>query len=336
MGLSAVQHRGQDSAGIADFDDRFAVHRGLGMVAQAIDAATLTRFARSRAVIGHVRYPTRGRGHIEDAQPFLANPPGIVLAHNGNLTNVEELVARLRAQSFRMLSRCDAEPLLGVLASKLMARNSLSYRREDLVAAVGEVLREVDGGYTVVCGLELDGKPTLAVFRDPNGLRPCTIGRRGESWMAASESVSLDPLGYEERFAPEPGELVILRQGEPAQRHSLLHRGHTPCIFEKIYFARPDAYMSGRSVYDGRMAFGRQLADEFREKGLEGDVVIPIPDTSRPAAQAFAEHLGIPYREGLSKTATPAAPSSWPIRQPGSGRCASSSTRSVMYSPANG
>jgi amidophosphoribosyltransferase len=119
--------------------------------------------------------------------------------------------------------------------------------------------------------------------------------------MVASESVSLDPLGFEQRFAPEPGELVLLREGEAAERHSLVDRGHTPCIFEKIYFARPDAYMSGRSVYDGRMAFGRQLADEFRAKGLDGDVVIPIPDTSRPAAQAFAEHLGILYREGFIK-----------------------------------
>jgi amidophosphoribosyltransferase len=301
MGLRALQHRGQDSAGIAEFDQRFRVHRGLGMVPTAIDAATLALFESSRAVIGHVRYPTRGSGHIEDAQPFLANPPGIILAHNGNLTNVEELAQKLADKSFRMLSYCDAEPLLGTLASKMLAARPFAHRTQDLITAVKELLGEVRGGYTAVCGMQLDGKPTLAVFRDPKGLRPCTIGRRGNAWMAASESVALDPLTFEEHFTPKPGELVILREGEEPQRFELHNLGHTPCIFEKIYFARPDANMAGRSVYEGRMAFGRTLADEFSEKGLEGDVVIPIPDTSRPAAQAFAEHLGIPYREGFIK-----------------------------------
>ena len=301
MGLCALQHRGQDSAGIAEFDQRFRVHLGLGLVTQAITAEDISHFKGSRAVIGHVRYPTRGTGHIEDAQPFLANPPGIVLAHNGNLTNVEELAESLAKKSFHMLSHCDAEPLLGTLALKMLSARPFAHSDEDLISAVRELLDEVRGGYTAVAGMQLNGKPTLVVFRDPKGLRPCTIGRRGDSWMAASESVSMDPLGYSERFTPNPGELVILREGEEAQRFDLCNRGHTPCIFEKIYFARPDANMSGRSVYEGRMAFGQTLADEFSAKGLSGDVVIPIPDTSRPAAQAFAEHLGLPYREGFIK-----------------------------------
>jgi amidophosphoribosyltransferase len=172
MALMALQHRGQDSAGMGEFDQLFRVHRGLGKVPDAIDERTLALFADSRAVIGHVRYPTRGTGHIEDAQPFLANPPGIILAHNGNVTNVEELAEHLAEHSVRLRSRCDAEPMVGMLASHLLRTRPFGHTEADLVAAVRHLLDEVRGGYTVVLGMILDNKPTLAVFRDRNGLRP--------------------------------------------------------------------------------------------------------------------------------------------------------------------
>jgi amidophosphoribosyltransferase len=301
MALMALQHRGQDSAGMGEFDQLFRVHRGLGKVPVAIDEQALALFNESRAVIGHVRYPTRGTGHIEDAQPFFANPPGIILAHNGNVTNVEELAERLAGHSVRLRSRCDAEPMVGMLASHLLRARPFGHTEADLVAAVRHLLDEVRGGYTAVLGMILDGKPTLAVFRDRNGLRPCVIGRRGDAWMSASESVALDPLEFTDRFSPEPGELVLLREGEEPIRHRLVDCSPSPCIFEKIYFARPDAIIDNTSVYEARMNFGAELAGEWRAKGFDADVVVPIPDTSRPAAQAFAETLGLPYREGFIK-----------------------------------
>jgi len=304
LALQALQHRGQDSAGICTMSGdgrRFAMKRGLGTVVQALDGDALATLPGNLG-LGHVRYPTIGRGVVEDAQPFFYRQPGVLMAHNGNITNYADLEELLAKRSIHLMSRCDVEPALCVFADTLMQLRPAEHTTSDALEALRRVQREVRGSYSLVAGLLLDGEPTLVVFRDPHGIRPCTVGRREDgAWIAASESVSLDPLGFTERFEPEPGEVVILRTGAEPERHRLERNETAPCVFEAIYFARPDAVMGDRSVYEVRFALGEALADRVRAKGIEADVVIPVPDTARPAATAVSEALELPLREGFIK-----------------------------------
>ena len=307
LALQTLQHRGQDSAGIASMDaegTHFPVRRGLGTVTQALGASELAALAGAVA-IGHVRYPTAGRGVLEDTQPFFYRQPGVLMAHNGNITNYDELKEALRTRSIHLLSRCDIEPVLCEFAHALMAIRAADHRRLDVLEALSTVRRRVRGAYSVVAAMMLDGAPTLIVFRDPNGLRPAVVGqRRDGAFIAASESVALDVVGADDRFEPESGEVVFLRQGEAPDRHQIGDGQRAephPCIFEHVYFARPDATMNRRSVYEVRLAFGAKLAERLVDKGIAADVVVPVPDTSRPAAVAIAERMGVPQREGLIK-----------------------------------
>lgn len=303
QGLQALQHRGQDSAGIVTVDGpRFPMHHGLGLVRDVYrEPEVLARLTGSLG-IGHVRYPTIGRGVLDDAQPFLDRRPGVVMAHNGNITNYEELRAELLSRSIHLLSACDVEPVLCLFADALVGARPRGHTLDDVAAALADTARRTEGAFSLVAALQVDGRPTLLAFRDPSGIRPGVLGRSTEGeWAAASESVALDALGFATVGDLPPGELLVLRPGEEPLRRKIATPSSTPCVFEEIYFARPDSVTAGRPVVDRRYALGRRLAREWRDRGFACDRVIPIPDTSRPAAVAFAEEIGAPYREGFIK-----------------------------------
>ncbi len=302
IALQTLQHRGQDSAGIATKDgDRFPVLKEMGTVPLALREHELGSL-NGRVGLGHVRYPTFGRPVRDDAQPFFYRQPGVLMAHNGNVTNYHELKAALAESSIHLLSSCDIEPVLCLFATALMAQRPRGHTIEDAVIALREVQARVTGAYTVATVLELDGEDTLVVFRDRLGIRPGVWGRRGDAFMVSSESVALDALGYECAREIDPGEALFLRAGrEPITRELSASSRRAPCIFEHIYFARPDSVIDERTVYEVRLSLGRRLADELRQHGHEIDTVIPVPDTSRPAATAIAEALGKPMREGFIK-----------------------------------
>lgn len=304
LALQALQHRGQDSAGIATMDGegrRFPLRRGLGTAGTALGRADIEALTGPIG-IGHVRYPTIGRGVLDDAQPFFYRQPGVLMAHNGNVTNYEELQEGLAERSIHLLSHCDVEPALCEFADALNGARATGHTIDDAVSALVAMRGRVRGSFSIAAALMLDGKPTLVVVRDPHGIRPAVMGRRSDgAWMVASESVALDALGFRKREVPPPGEAIFLRAGEEPIRRSLEAREPAPCIFEFIYFARPDSVMENRGVYEVRLDLGAALAERIREKGIETDVVVPVPDTARPAAITLAEGLGVPMREGLIK-----------------------------------
>jgi amidophosphoribosyltransferase len=224
------------------------------------------------------------------------------MAHNGNVTNYDELRAGLAERSIHLLSRCDVEPALCELADALMRLRPAHHTLDDAALALRAMQSRVRGAWTVVAALMLDGEPTLVVVRDANGIRPGVIGKRPDgAFIVASESVALDALGFEVALEPPPGHAVFLRAGQEPIVRPISEGAAAPCVFEFIYFARPDAMMERRSVYEVRLALGAGLAERVRQKGIEADVVIPVPDTARPAATALAEGLGLPLREGFIK-----------------------------------
>lgn len=305
LGLHALQHRGQDAAGLGTVDDgSFRLLKDLGLVSRAVAAAA---DFPGRAGIGHVRYPTSGSTATrEDAQPFLTRRPGILLAHNGNVTNVPELARELRSRGLHVLSQCDAEPILLVLAEALTAIRPAGHTADDVAQAVREVFRTVRGAYSVVAALEVDGQDTLIAFRDPHAIRPGVYAQREDgAWIVASESVALDVLGAGDANNDiahlPPGALLLLRAGQPEIRIDVAPGATHHCVFERIYFARPDSRMEEGRVLSTRWKLGRQVAQSIRERGIEVDVVVAVPDTSRPAAMAIAEALGAENREGFIK-----------------------------------
>ncbi len=307
VALQALQHRGQDCAGIATMlaDGReFFAHRGLGQVPQAFACDELATWVGPIG-IGHVRYPTIGRGLLRDAQPFFFRQPGVLMAHNGNVTNYHELRDSLRERSIHLLSQCDVEPVMCEFADALNLARRCGHTIDDAMYALREVRRRVRGSYSIVTALLLDGQPTLVVLRDPNGIRPAVLGRRGSgnelAWICASETVALDALGFDRVEEPEPGEVLFLRAGAQPIRRAIDRGERSPCVFEHIYFARPDSTIDDRGIYQSRLALGRALGERVAAKGIRGDVVVPVPDTARPAAAALAEQLGLPLREGFIK-----------------------------------
>jgi amidophosphoribosyltransferase len=278
----------------------FPVHKGLGLVRDVFDEPTLITMP-GNAGLGHVRYPTIGKGVVGDAQPFFERRPGVVMAHNGNITNYERLKRRLSARSVHLVSKCDVEPMLCVFAEELMARRRRAHTLDDVVSALRSTFDVVDGAFSAAMVLEVDGVPTLVAFRDPHGIRPAVWGRRGEGWMVASESVSCDALGFEQLGDLAAGEAVFLRPGEEPVHRRIDARKPAPCVFEAIYFSRPDSIENGETVYERRLSLGRKLARTWLAKGHEADRVIAVPDTSRPAAIAFAEEVQLPCREGFIK-----------------------------------
>jgi amidophosphoribosyltransferase len=303
-GLVAVQHRGQDAAGIITYDGtRFHLKKGEGLVRDIFTASNVLRL-KGELALGHVRYPTVGSGGGEDAQPFTVNFPfGIAMAHNGNVANYDELKDDLEGSSLRVLySGCDVEVILNVFAGALAAAANGTFSLEAYHAAVREVYRTVRGAYSVVGFVAGHG---LFAFRDPYGIKPIAFGRRkterGYAYAVASESVVLSTIDYEVLPWSSPGEALFIDLAGEVTMTKVAEPKHHPCVFEFVYFARPDSSLEGISVYEARIRMGERLASVFRAGGHEADVVIPIPDSARTAALAMAQRLGIPYREGLVK-----------------------------------
>lgn len=303
--LSMLQHRGQDAAGIATFfEDRFYLHKGNGLVTDVFDASSMARLL-GNAGIGHVRYPTAGCASVAEAQPFYVNSPyGIVFAHNGNLTNVADIVKDLFVTDMRHLNTTsDSEVMLNVFAHALTRRSTPHPNEFDIFAAVEEVHRRCHGGYAVVAQIAGVG---MVAFRDLHGIRPLVFGSRTEngktSYMIASESVALQVAGFTLDHDLAPGEVIfITTEGEVHQHISLQAKEKAPCLFEYVYLARPDSVLDGASVYQCRINMGIKLAEKIRREwaDIPLDVVIPIPSTSRTAALEIATRLNLPYREGF-------------------------------------
>jgi amidophosphoribosyltransferase len=305
-GLLAIQHRGQDAAGITTFTDTFHVKKGAGLVRDAFTEADMLRL-RGNLGLGHVRYPTVGLGSLDDAQPFHVNfPYGVAMAHNGNVTNFLELKeSHARNSGTRLNSSCDLEVILYVFVRALSERVPAGQlvRPDDVFEAVRAVHQQVRGAYSVVAVLPDVG---LVAFRDPFGIKPMVLGvKHGEEgvWYAvASESVALDVGGYKEHQDVHAGEAVLIDAQRRVHRRAVSDRPHRPCIFELVYFARPDSMLDQISVYKTRVRFGQALAKQWQASDApRPDVVIPIPDSSRDAAMAMASALGVPYSEGLVK-----------------------------------
>jgi amidophosphoribosyltransferase len=307
--LQLLQHRGQDAAGIVTADgNTFHMHKGLGLVRDVFrtrDMRSLTGFSG----IGHCRYPTAGSARSPaEAQPFYVNSPfGIVLAHNGNLTNSRQLRHELFVEDLRHVNtNSDSEVLLNVLAHELQAE-AAGHRLDAsaIFRAVSGVHRRCKGAYAVVAMIAGFG---LLAFRDPHGIRPMVVGRAntpdGPEYMVASESVALEGLGFAFERDVAPGEAILFDyQGNFLSRQCALQHALNPCIFEYVYLARPDSVIDGVSVYETRLRMGESLARKIQRTApdLDLDVVIPIPDTSRPSALQLAINMGKPYREGFIK-----------------------------------
>ncbi|MFK8041416.1 amidophosphoribosyltransferase [Congregibacter sp.] len=305
--LTVLQHRGQDAAGIMTCsDDRFHQRKSVGLVRDVFRQNHMQRLDGSIG-IGHVRYPTAGSAGAANAQPFYVNSPyGIALAHNGNLTNSRELRQELFESEMRHLNTdSDSEVLLNVFAYELQARGKLHPEPDDIFAAVSEVHRRCRGGYAAVAMIVNYG---VIAFRDPFGIRPLVVGYRGEGsereYMVASESVALDVLGFRLLSDVAPGEAVYIDANRQLHMRQCAEAPLLrPCIFEHVYFARPDSLIDEISVYKTRARQGEALARKIlRERpDHDIDVVIPIPDSSRTAGLSLAGSLGIKYREAFIK-----------------------------------
>ena len=308
--LLLLQHRGQDAAGMATAHGPFFnMHKAHGLVRDVFRTRNM-RALPGNSGLGQVRYPTAGSSvSVDEAQPFYVNAPfGITFVHNGNLTNWHELRESLFKHDRRHINtNSDSEVLLNVFAHELQqASNGVSLDAAAIFEAVRAVHRRARGAYAVIAHISRFG---LVAFRDPHGIRPLCLGRhetdQGTEWMLASESVALTGTGFSLVRDIEPGEAVVITEaGELSQApctESASQR--TPCIFEYVYFARPDSIMDGISVYSARLHMGEYLADHVAKSLRLGDidVVMPIPDSSRPSAMQLASHLGLDYREGFIK-----------------------------------
>ena len=304
-GLTVLQHRGQDAAGIATADgSHLRVHKGNGLARDVFDAKAM-RLLEGRFGIAHCRYPTAGSEGNDEAQPFYVNSPyGIALSHNGNLVNTDALRREVFEQDRRNVNtESDSEVLLNVFAHELDMQKALT--PEAAFRAVEGVNRRAKGGYAVVTAVLGLG---LVAFRDPHGIRPLVLGKRnsgaGDEYAVASESVALDILGFERMRDVAPGEAVVVTaRGELFTRQCAEPAEHAPCIFEFVYFARPDSMMDNVSVHKARMRMGVTLGEKILRLRPDHDidVVIPIPDTSRDSAMEIASVLGLKYREGFVK-----------------------------------
>jgi len=283
--LYAMQHRGQESAGIVTWNgSRVLVEKGMGHVADLFDEARLSRLP-GRVAIGHVRYSTTGQSLLENAQPIVynTNKGPLAIAHNGNLVNADEIRRELEQEGSIFTTSSDTEVFL-----HLMARS----RAEDVVSALRDAVSRVRGAYSVV----LLAKDRVIAFRDPQGIRPLTLGRLGDAFVVASETCAFDLIDAEAIRDVEPGEIVVLDAGGMASASFAMGQRTAFCIFEHVYFSRPDSHVFGKWVADSRRAFGRRLA---REHPVPADVVVAVPDSGNFAALGYAEESGVPFGIGL-------------------------------------
>ena len=306
-GLLVLQHRGQDSAGIVVCEgNKLNLRKDNGQVSDVFHTRHMLGLVGNMG-IGHVRYPTAGCSSSAEAQPFYVNSPyGITLAHNGNLTNVDELKRALYKSDLRHINtESDSEVLLNVLAHELHKSGTLKLTAEEIFAAVSETHKRLEGAYAVVA--MLTGKGIIG-FRDPSGIRPIVYGKReteqGTEYMLASESVALQTSGFDLVADLKPGEAIYIDiDGNIHLKQCALVSALHPCIFEYVYLARPDSIIDDIYVYKARLRMGVKLGRKILRERPEHDidVVIPIPDTSRPSAMELAYHLGVKYREGFIK-----------------------------------
>ncbi len=307
-GLLVLQHRGQDAAGIVTSDgNRFYMHKNNGLVKDVFHTRHM-RHLVGNAGIAHVRYPTAGSSSAAEAQPFYVNSPfGIVLGHNGNLTNADKLKEDMFKQDLRHINtNSDSEVLLNVFAHAIEKSTKNNVLTSDIIFdAATSVFNRCSGAYAVVSMIANFG---LLAFRDPHGIRPLVIGCKetetGPEYVVASESVALDVLGFKLLRDVEPGEAIFIDlDGNFYSKQCVKSKKRTPCIFEYVYLARPDSLIDGVSVYQTRLNMGKTLAKQIVKNWANHkiDVVIPIPDTSRPCAQEVALALKADFREGFVK-----------------------------------
>ena len=306
--LTVLQHRGQDAAGIATCEDngRFCLRKNNGLV-RDVFASEDMHALRGHYGIGHVRYPTAGTTCATEAQPFYVNSPyGIVLAHNGNLTNTDDIIREIYESDYRHINTLsDSEALLNVFAHELQVQQQMHPFPEVIFNAVRRTHERVRGAYAVVAMISGYG---IVAFRDPYAIRPLIYGKRdtdaGTEYMVASESVALQAQGFEVIRDVSPGEAVIItRDGEVFTQVCADNTRRLPCIFEYVYFARPDSTIDGINVYKARLRMGEKLAERILREWPDHDidVVIPIPDTSRSSAIELATRLDVKFREGFMK-----------------------------------
>ena len=308
-GLTVLQHRGQDAAGIMTIDDenRFRLRKANGLVSDIFQQIHMTRL-QGNVGVGHVRYPTAGSSSVSEAQPFYVNSPyGITLVHNGNLTNSDELKQKLFTLARRHVNtNSDSEALLNIMAYHLDQTQKIELQPEDIFSAIKQTHADICGAYACVAMIIGLG---MVAFRDPYGIRPLVLGKRVlengfTEYAFASESVALDAIGFEFVRDVKPGEAIFVNfNGEFYSVQCADNPVLCPCIFEYVYFARPDSYIDGVSVYAARVHMGERLGRKIaREwKDLDIDVVIPIPETSNDIALRIARELGVPYRQGYVK-----------------------------------
>lgn len=305
-GLIVLQHRGQDAAGIATFDNQqIHIKKGNGLVRDVFRAKNIIRLQGNMG-IGHVRYPTAGCYSIEEAQPFYVNAPyGIALGHNGNLTNYEKLKKEVCKKNLRHLNTTsDSEVLLNILAFELMAEHNGNFnlKPNQIFNAIERVFNRIEGGYAVISLIANHG---IVGFRDPNGIRPLVIGCRNigirKEYIISSESVAIQTLGFKIIRDVEPGEVVYVDKNGKLHSKQCVKSTVCPCIFEYVYLARPDSMIDQISVYKTRLRMGLKLSKQIKKDKLKIDVVIPVPDTSRHIAITLAKELKIKYREGFIK-----------------------------------
>tara|TARA_Y100001960_G_scaffold99279_1_gene106677 strand:- start:346 stop:1803 length:1458 start_codon:yes stop_codon:yes gene_type:complete len=303
-GLVQVQHRGQDAAGIATWDkSKMYTHKELGLVSEVFKTSDSLINLNGNMGIGHVRYPTAGCDDVSEAQPFYtANPINITLAHNGTLTNSGTIKEELTKTHFcQFNTSSDSEVLLKLFAYELYKTNYRKVSNDHVFRALKNVFNRCSGGYAVIMLIAGVG---IVAFRDPKGIRPLAIGSNKNSYMIASESSALTSMGYRVLEDVLPGQAIIINEDGTVNKKRLLRKAvHQPCIFEYVYFSRPDSTIDEISVHKSRLRMGDFLGDKIlREyKNIEVDVVIPVPDTSRTSAMQVAHKLGVKYREGFMK-----------------------------------
>ena len=289
LGLHALQHRGQEAAGITSFDGRdFHSHRGIGHVARVFREEAVMHQLTGRAAIGHVRYSTTGGAGIRNVQPLFAElaSGGFAVAHNGNISNATRVRGELNRRGSIFQSTSDTEVIIHLVATS-------SYRT--LLDRFIDALKQVEGAYSLVC-LTAEG---MIACRDPRGIRPLVMGRLGEAYIFASETVALDIVGATYLRSVEPGELIEVSDQGLKSHHPFAAEKPKPCVFEHIYFSRPDSVIDGHSVYKVRKRIGAELAIE---SPVDADYVVPVPDSGVPAALGFAQQSGTPFELGIIRS----------------------------------
>ena len=303
-GLIQLQHRGQDAAGISTLNEnKMHLHKDTGLVTEVFKSDKSKLNLVGNLGIGHVRYPTAGSNDVNDSQPFYtSNPVNITLAHNGTLTNSESIRKNLLKTHFcQFNTSSDSEALMHLFAYELYKTNFRKLNTSHVFRALKSIYEKCSGGFSVVALVSGIG---IVAFRDPNGIRPLSLGTKNKSYMIASESSALTALDFETVEDIKPGEAIILNEnGELMRRRVVRKSSHTPCLFEFVYFSRPDSSIDDISIHKSRLRMGDFLGDKILKEypKLNVDVVIPIPDTSRTSAMQVAYKLGVKYREGFMK-----------------------------------